>query len=126
MQKKCQQCSGDFTPYVGRQRFCCRECSDAWFQSERREAVEQFRQRERAPTSYFAREAANQATDGATGGASLVGATAFGPTLPAPAWAADPTGKERPLGQDVNALPDMRTCWWIEGAVPPGETPDEA
>jgi hypothetical protein len=43
MLKKCQQCGEDFVPYMGRQRFCCRECSDTWFQNERREAVKRFR-----------------------------------------------------------------------------------
>jgi uncharacterized Zn ribbon protein len=46
MLKKCQQCDADFFPYMGRQRFCCRECSDAWFQNERREAVKRFRETE--------------------------------------------------------------------------------
>jgi hypothetical protein len=30
-------------PYFARQRFCCRACSDEWFQAERRQAVEWFR-----------------------------------------------------------------------------------
>jgi hypothetical protein len=30
--------------WQGSQRFCCHEHSDAWFQEERRQAVEWFRQ----------------------------------------------------------------------------------
>jgi hypothetical protein len=29
--------------YMDRQRFCSRVCSDAWYQGERREAVEWYR-----------------------------------------------------------------------------------
>ena len=29
--------------FMERQRFCCRICSDEWFQEERRQAVEWFR-----------------------------------------------------------------------------------
>jgi hypothetical protein len=39
----CQRCSRDFIPHQGGQRFCCRACSDAWYQEERRQAVEWFR-----------------------------------------------------------------------------------
>ena len=31
---------------MGRQRFCCRACSDAWFMTERRQAVQAFRQQQ--------------------------------------------------------------------------------
>jgi hypothetical protein len=44
--KQCEQCGEPFVSYVGRQRFCCRACSDAWFQNERREAVKQYRQQQ--------------------------------------------------------------------------------
>jgi hypothetical protein len=44
MLKKCQQCGEPFAPYVGRQRFCCRVCSDAWYAAERKEAVALLRQ----------------------------------------------------------------------------------
>lgn len=42
---KCENCGAAFVPSMGRQRFCCRTCSDAWFQRERREAVKAFRLR---------------------------------------------------------------------------------
>jgi hypothetical protein len=41
---RCEQCNKEFVLYVGRQRFCCRACSDAWFNEERREAVKWFRE----------------------------------------------------------------------------------
>ena len=40
---RCENCQGPMTPYHLDQRFCCRGCSDAWFQEERRQAVEWFR-----------------------------------------------------------------------------------
>ena len=40
---KCENCGGSMRPYLARQRFCCRACSDAWFQAKRRQAVEWFR-----------------------------------------------------------------------------------
>jgi hypothetical protein len=43
--KHCQEYGEDFFPYMGRQRFCCRECGDAWFANERREAVQAHRQK---------------------------------------------------------------------------------
>ena len=42
--KKCLTCENDFTPYVGRQRFCCTDCAQAFYAAERRQAVAQFRQ----------------------------------------------------------------------------------
>jgi hypothetical protein len=89
-------------------------------QAERRKILKQDAQ----ALTYF--DLANGDGDDDKQRAHVVGANALGPMLPAPAWATDPTGKERPLGQDVNALPDMRACWWIEGAVAPGEPTDEA
>jgi len=44
--KTCEQCSKPFPPREAKQRFCCRECSVAWFQNERREAVRRYRQTE--------------------------------------------------------------------------------
>jgi hypothetical protein len=44
MLKKCQHCGDDYAPYVGRQRFCCRACSDAWFARERKEGVRLLRE----------------------------------------------------------------------------------
>jgi protein-arginine kinase activator protein McsA len=46
-EKSCENCGNPFNQYMDRQRFCCRVCSDAWFQNERRQAVEWFRQRDR-------------------------------------------------------------------------------
>jgi hypothetical protein len=40
---KCENCGGDFIPYLSNQRFCNRACSDEWHQSERKQAVEWFR-----------------------------------------------------------------------------------
>jgi hypothetical protein len=40
---RCENCQGPMTPYHLDQRFCWRACSDAWFQEERRQAVEWFR-----------------------------------------------------------------------------------
>jgi len=42
--KQCLNCGRDFIPYSSRQKCCCRDCSDAWFANERREAVKQFRE----------------------------------------------------------------------------------
>ena len=97
---KCQQCGNDFTPYVGRQRFCCRECSDAWFANERREAVRRYRSE--SPSNYFEMEAAR---DDST--AALAGSTQPMP-FAAPAWSRDAAllPAEPPLGWDVNELPD--------------------
>lgn len=94
-------------------------------QAERRAMLKQDAAARDVPTSYFAREAANDAAEG--GPAPVVGASAkpYGADLPAPTWAHDPSGKEPPLGEDVNALVDMRACWWREGAVAPGEEPTD-
>lgn len=46
--KRCEQCEESFVPYMGRQRFCCRACSDAWFADERREAVKRYRETEQS------------------------------------------------------------------------------
>jgi len=88
-------------------------------QAERRRILQQ----DQAARSYF--DIANGDPDDARGRTPVVGVSpVYGADLPAPAWAHDPTGKEPPLGADVNALPDMRACWWIEGAVAPGERPN--
>ena len=88
-------------------------------QNDRRRMLKQ----DAAARTYF--DIANGDFD-AEGRTPVTGANAFGPMLPAPAWSHDPTGKEPPLGEDVNALPDMRACWWIPGAVAPGEEPSDA
>jgi uncharacterized Zn ribbon protein len=46
--KHCDQCNEPFTPREGKQRFCCRACSDAWFANERREAVKRYRETEQS------------------------------------------------------------------------------
>jgi hypothetical protein len=39
-----ENCQGPMVPYhPDHQRFCCRACSDQWFQAERREALEWYR-----------------------------------------------------------------------------------
>jgi hypothetical protein len=43
MDKCCERCGKPMLPIMSRQRFCCRSCSDEWFQAERRQAVEWFR-----------------------------------------------------------------------------------
>lgn len=43
--RACEWCSEPMLSlYMGRQRFCCRACSDAWYQAERRQAVAWFRE----------------------------------------------------------------------------------
>lgn len=42
--KTCEQCGGEFEPREAKQRFCCRACSDEWYQAERRQAVKAFRE----------------------------------------------------------------------------------
>jgi hypothetical protein len=41
--KSCENCGKPVIAYTDRQRFCCRSCSDEWFQAERRQGVEWFR-----------------------------------------------------------------------------------
>ena len=51
------------------------------------------------------------------------------PPFAVPAWSSDAATlpPERPLGYDVNALPDMNACNWEPDAVgPSGEPADEA
>lgn len=43
MRRECENCGIPVIPYMSRQRFCCRACSDEWFQAERRQAIEWFR-----------------------------------------------------------------------------------
>jgi hypothetical protein len=40
---RCENCQREMVPYHQDDRFCCRQCSDTWFQEERRQAVEWFR-----------------------------------------------------------------------------------
>jgi hypothetical protein len=41
---RCENCQRAMVPYhPDHQRFCSRACSDAWFQAERREALEWYR-----------------------------------------------------------------------------------
>ena len=47
MLRKCERCGNEFIPYVGRQRFCSRECAGAHHVEERREAVKRYRQSHR-------------------------------------------------------------------------------
>jgi hypothetical protein len=43
MKCQCQNCGRLMTLYVSNQRFCKRECSDEFYQRERREAVSWYR-----------------------------------------------------------------------------------
>jgi hypothetical protein len=40
---KCENCGGEFKPYLSNQRFCSRICGDQFYQCERKEAVEWYR-----------------------------------------------------------------------------------
>ncbi|WP_298870928.1 hypothetical protein [uncultured Bradyrhizobium sp.] len=117
MTKRCQQCNEDFTPYMGRQRFCCRDCSDAWFAEERRTAVRQLRESasDDGAKSYFEMEAVRLDANSA-----LIGSASPLPLI-APQWSRDLAAlpNERPLGENVHALVDMETCWWEPDAVGP-------
>jgi hypothetical protein len=44
---KCEHCDQPFSPRQSDQRFCCRECSTAWWQTQRRLAMELYRQQQR-------------------------------------------------------------------------------
>src|SRR5580698_8811631 len=109
--KNCEQCNDPFSPREAKQRFCCRACSDEWFQNERREAVRLLRQSAREEGStHFSRASAD---DDAPGGrwakppAHVTGSTTLAPMLPAPTWTQARIPDEPPLGMDVNALPDL-------------------
>lgn len=69
------------------------------------------------PTTYFA--LAQRPGDDAAPTVTGASAKPYGADLPAPSYGSDPAGTEPPLGQNVNALPDMETCWWRDGAKPP-------
>ena len=114
--RRCENCGNEFTPYQGRQRFCCRVCSDAWFAQERREAVRQLRERQE-PQTYF--DLARGDTAETDDRPAVIGAAT--PQLAAPQWALDAAAlpPERPLGIDVNGLPDMEACNWEPDAVGP-------
>jgi hypothetical protein len=47
---KCEWCQREMVPYHSVGRFCCRQCSDLWFQAERRDAVAYFRAQGMRPT----------------------------------------------------------------------------
>jgi hypothetical protein len=40
---RCENCQEEMVPYHLVGRFCCRACSDQYFQAERRQAVAYFR-----------------------------------------------------------------------------------
>jgi hypothetical protein len=40
----CEWCGEPFNPREAKQRFCCRDCSIAFYDEERREAVKLYRQ----------------------------------------------------------------------------------
>jgi uncharacterized Zn ribbon protein len=42
--KQCKHCQEPFIPREDKQRFCCRQCSIEWWQDERRQALEFYRQ----------------------------------------------------------------------------------
>ena len=98
-------------------------------QSERREVLKNDR---------LAREHAQQATyfemaqgDGDPNAPTVVGSTQFGPNYgPGPQWSRDLAAlpKERPLGECVDALVDIETCWWEgpDAVGPKGGCDEEA
>lgn len=47
----CEWCAKQMTPHVESQRFCTRDCSDAFYQAERHAAVEYFRACGMRPTT---------------------------------------------------------------------------
>ena len=53
LMKRCGnfRCKGEFIPREAKQKFCCRECSIAFFQNERREAVAVYRQQRERETA---------------------------------------------------------------------------
>ncbi|WP_166299576.1 hypothetical protein [Bradyrhizobium sp. 2S1] len=118
VEKLCEDCGTPFLPRQANQRFCCNVCNVAYFAAERREAVRQLRERQDAgPRTYFdlARGDAAETDDRP----AVIGAAP--PQLAAPQWALDAAAlpPERPLGIDVNGLPDMETCHWESDAVGP-------
>jgi hypothetical protein len=46
MQPRCEYCQGSFNPFTTDQRFCAKECREAWHVNERRDALAAFRRRQ--------------------------------------------------------------------------------
>ena len=44
---RCDHCNQPFTPREAKQRFCCRACSQEWWQAERSRALEFYRHQQR-------------------------------------------------------------------------------
>jgi uncharacterized Zn ribbon protein len=62
---KCENCQREWVPYHGYDRFCCRACSDHFYQAERREAVAYFpRVRDAAGTERRTAEGGDDRVDG--------------------------------------------------------------
>ena len=53
---KCEWCGAPFIPHSSKDRFCCRQHSDAWFQAERRAAVRHYRAEGLKPVAAEARD----------------------------------------------------------------------
>lgn len=107
--KCCEQCTKEFEPYVGRQRFCCRACSDAWWQQYRSEAVAERRDRDRGASTYFEHALADADAPGgrfAGPSANVVGTAPTVEPLACPAWARDLASlpDEPPLGECVDDI----------------------
>ncbi|MHC2466705.1 hypothetical protein ACVIHD_005717 [Bradyrhizobium embrapense] len=72
------------------------------------------------PSTYFEM---SQHRDLGTGECTPVVGTApvYGADLPGPAWSRDAASlpRERPLGECVDALPDLEACHWEPDAVGP-------
>src|SRR5262249_27697905 len=132
---KCEWCGEPLTPYQSTQRFCCRECNDAWFTEERRQA-NQILPRERAHggapcmsnrDTYFSRAIAEaEPSSGRFANIDRSTVTAAGgpryPELPTSSpWHSDPVPPEVPLGFDINEVPAVGEP--VASDDPPGAKP---
>lgn len=65
----------------------------------------------------------------AEGGPAVTGASPkpYGGDLPGPAWSRDLAAlpKERPLGEDINAVNDISAVWFDPDYVAPAEEPSD-
>ena len=107
MTKHCDYCREPFEAREEKQRFCDAQCREAYWNDERRVAMAELRRKRFEPgATYFGRTIAGIGIDD-VGDSYIVGSD---PTLraplPAPSYAVD-RNAEPPLGEEVDALPDM-------------------